>query len=331
MSLLFAGGRFAGGSVVCAFVLVGCGARTLSDSFAPVDAGVEAAHDSAPPQNCVPGASPVTLATADQAAALSVDATDVYFTDYLGTVHSVPKGGGPNSSIAVGRIPAPDAIPNLALDDRFVFWGDPQTPGLLRSSKGGGRVDLLTQLADPGWVAVSNELICWTDSMMLSCSRKLGFFVDPVAIASGTVFADVALDPETVYWIDVDGIQALDLPGGTIQPGQPRQLTSEHARHMALDDASIFFTNSVAVTKIPKAGGTASTVAAAVAPGAIAVDADNVYWLDDAQGSVWRAPKSGAASPAVVTNSVRAKASIAVDDECLYFATAGALMKVSKR
>ena len=45
------------------------------------------------------------------------------------------------------------------------------------------------------------------------------------------------------------------------------------------------------VVRAPRLGGPAEVLAGAITPTGIALDAACVYWVDSADGSVWKAPK----------------------------------------
>jgi hypothetical protein len=94
---------------------------------------------------------------------------------------------------------------------------------------------------------------------------------------------------------------------------------------LALDDASVFWTNLLGdVWRAPRSGAPgALAIAPSQAAGSIAVDADYVYWTTSVpSGSVIRAKKDGS-SPTAIAPNQDTPSGIFVDDTDVYWTTYG--------
>jgi hypothetical protein len=78
----------------------------------------------------VGGGTPVTLVSGqNQPLGIAIDATNIYWTNYGGTVMKVPLGGGMPTTLASGQQPT-----YIAVDATSVYW----------TNEGGGTVMKLT-------------------------------------------------------------------------------------------------------------------------------------------------------------------------------------------
>jgi len=154
-----------------------------------------------------------------------------------------------------------------------------------------------------------------------------GVCVAPPEVAAGLgAPGALTVDEGFVYFANTadDSIMRVVKTGGAATPlatGQPG------ARHLAIDATDVYFTDTLggAVMRVGKSGGMPELVTAAVQPGAIAVDADAVYWVNG--GTIMRIDKTaGAVATPLGTGS---PPELAVDDTYLYW-SATAIYRVTK-
>ncbi|XXX78730.1 hypothetical protein WMF30_08130 [Sorangium sp. So ce134] len=195
---------------------------------------------------------------------------------------------------------------------------DPKAPGRVGRAALDGRGP--TKVADAAaayHVAAASSVVCWTD-----------FGEDDGTEASGSVFCrtgaaepvevgskqrkphGIALDPRNpteVFWVNFGG----EVVRGAVDSNKPEVIFQDHGSEglygVALDERSVYWTNRVGgtVSMLPRgaapvgAGRGEPPVALAEGqrnPGAIAVDASAVYWInegspDQADGAVVRLAK----------------------------------------
>jgi hypothetical protein len=157
----------------------------------------------------------------------------------------------------------------------------------------------------------------------------------PTTLASMQEPVAMAVDAENVYWTNSD-FGDLTVRKVPIAGGPATILASyQHAGPIAVDSTSVYFASFVpgspggakgtsALRKVPLGGG--ATVTLASEPGcafAIAVDATNLYWLDDTdcagvQGTIKKLPLNGGAVT-TLASSQAFPSHIAVDATNVYW------------
>jgi hypothetical protein len=166
-----------------------------------------------------PGASPQTLAMGTSAAAVVVDATNVYWTDSGtqgssdGSIWKAPLAGGTPTLLASGQ-PNPSAI---AVDGANVYWtnfGAPNGSGsVMQVPIGGGTpVTIASELPDPRAIATDGSYVYWL-------STAIGVYKAPVGGGPTTTLAgglpsipyawDLAVDDTSVYFTAEQSIMKL--------------------------------------------------------------------------------------------------------------------------
>jgi hypothetical protein len=137
-------------------------------------------------------------------------------------------------------------------------------------------------------------------------------------LASGLDFpADLVVDAANVYWTDSveKTVTSEPLAGGA----QSVLVTASGAGNLTVDAQYVYYGTADSVEKVPIAGGMRTVLAGALStPGALAVDADYIYWSAPTQGSVFKAPLSGGTPVPIVTGRNN-PAWIAVDAGTLYW------------
>lgn len=90
---------------------------------------------------------------------------------------------------------------------------------------------------------------------------------------------------------------------------------------LALDDTNVYFVdyNGGGVFRVPKTGGTATTLATGQKSVRIAVDDTHVYWTNEQGSQISRVPKQGGATQ-VVTNQANTPFTFTLSDSTVYYA-----------
>ncbi len=142
----------------------------------------------------------------------------------------------------------------------------------------------------------------------------------------------VALDTTSVYW---GGVEKQALDGGTV--ATMATVPNTLAYGIAVDATSVYWvtqdngsTGIGLVLKVPMAGGTVTTLSAAVGnPSGVAVDSSHVYWSDSGGGShpaIFSVPIDGGT---VSTLSSQGPAwSLATDSTNVYYLSNGGVLRV---
>lgn len=109
----------------------------------------------------------------------------------------------------------------------------------------------------------------------------------PTTIASGVSGRDIAINATALYWQTSAGLGTAPLSGGA---PAAMAVSMPHVRQMTVDDAYVYWADDTdgTVMKAPLAGGTPTTLHAGDVPYAIAVDDRSVYWTSPSGGTVMR-------------------------------------------
>lgn len=278
--------------------------------------------------------------------AIAIDDTSIYWAEYLGgTIMKVGKAGGSPVPLASGQNPEEA----LTVDGEYVYWiGGGGVVG--RVAVAGGTPEVIATAADHGFtqqMAVNTTHIYWVfyrysgmaaDGALLRVPID-GGAVETLATVDGRAYG-VALDAANVYWSnsELDAIMRLPLSGGSSSP----LVTTSNVinANVQVDAANVYF-NDVFTGRILKGslgGGTATKLAEGNTPMTVAIDDNNVYWVDtEDDGAVRAVSKSGGAVATIASSQARPRA-IAVDDDAVYWSTlgvmgsseAGTVMKATK-
>jgi hypothetical protein len=271
------------------------------------------------------GGSIVTLASGTPALGatghryLAVDGTNVYWITPT-ALNAAPLAGGPTTALTAlpvsGSNPNPGTLSasSIAVGGGYVYWGD-LSDQIMRIPVAGGTPELLASGTYVTEIALDETNLYATSGKSVIEVPLAG---GPVTtLATGTFPASIAVDADDVYWSD-NGMEMHD-------PDYPPDVQGANV-------------NFGMVMKTPLQGGSATTLATSVGTrrgweaSFVAVDASNVYWLENTSGDPGQVVKV----PIVEGNAVTvacatATLSMAIDATSVYFGDYGALQKVTPR
>jgi hypothetical protein len=224
-----------------------------------------------------------------------------------------PKNGGPSTmfSPAGQYVPAAD----IATDPSHVYWVFPQDGivSILFAAKAGGEPASLIDLNFGPVGAAVDDVNLYTTGL----SGVLGIpksspgdfsLVDPTF---DSTFRGIAHDPGNIYFAEWQPCQGADCSIfsqiGAVPKDQPGAVlwlaarADKEPQRLAVDSTHVYWTEhdvsgippspAGAVIRAAKDGSSIEEVVTAKAPTGIALDSVCVYWVDEADGTVWRAPK----------------------------------------
>lgn len=153
--------------------------------------------------------------------------------------------------------------------------------------------------------------------------------------ATNTMPRAIALDPAAIYWTDQNGINRIALAGGApiktvVPPPSASALVVSTIPFFATPSSGSgtiesYSTDLVATHQIH--------ALAQNLPQALAVDADQIYWVTTDDGSVRRTPRTATqppTNPEVVVGGESNPQSIAVDASFVYFTTGSEVKRAPK-
>jgi len=293
--------------------------------------------------------------------AITVNGGTVYWTTtqsaqtMFGTIMTVPAAGGTPTALASGSPTDPWNPMSIAVDFANVYFtnldGGSATTGWVRKvPKGGGAVvQLASTLLSPSLSPVPPNV----DQPIFG----IGF--DALNVYYGTVGGELkvpiiggpvsgALAISAVYGVALDGngscatgyIGPLPQSNGFVfcQPEGSNIATSVAANlifpaGIAIDATNVYWTDNGdgTVNRAPRTGGTITTIASGQSfPFGIAIDSTNVYWTNNG-GQVMKAPLAGGTATTLASGQSYPMG-IAVDATSVYWTNNGdgSVMKSSK-
>lgn len=231
----------------------------------------------------------------------------------------------------------------VAVDHKDVYWVNSGTQirpqgSVMRIARHGGQAQVLADKLDsPQGMVVDDEAVYWLDTGSFAGTGQLKRVSkaggEPVVLASGLEFA-VSLVADDQFLYVEDGLRVFRIAK---QGGTPEVLFDSGnfflsiATGLAIDDQHLYFEysqvpGSFSIYSITKTGGdmtALATINALIPPSTfIAVDDSFLYWTDEVDGTIRRAPKAGGPSIALVTGLVTPPASgfFVTDAHRLFFA-----------
>ncbi len=337
-------------------LLSACGSRTYLDTGSAPDAAALAPDGGGPRSSkCVPGAAPVVFVS--NAIDLVSDGNGLLFVERrVGDMSGVWSVSTADGSLGAPLFMDADLHITFAVDTTHFYWSYDSDNGfgVRRVPRSGGAVETLTTLPDFARGLAVDDRDVYV-GLFSSTGGVRGLMRFPksggpiVAIADATYgFEVLALSATRVYARDPQWLWSFD----KATDARTHNLLPWASRAV-VDGEALFVTHGTdqwngqpptgRVYVLP--GGVAPAILLAerqASPTSLAVDGAFVYWLnigtlthDDAgtrpddNGTLMRMPKSGG-TPVTVTPTPGANGTIVVDDECVYWAANGAIMKVHK-
>ena len=280
---------------------------------------------------------------------LVVDSKNVYWTTgyNFADIWSCPVGGcKAPTTLAKGTSPI-----SVALDGTSLYWTDQAyfgNAGVYACSTTGCNntpTPLITNQSAPTGIAVDASNVYWTNAGTgTDGTIKL---CDKASCSSVTTFATeqtfpnrIAVDASMLYWTSADTVRSWWKNGFAGNTSADVILSGQGVVDLALDSTSLYWANVTSTESTVKrcalgsCGGTTVTLAAGQGDlGRIALDTQNVYWLNKAYaGAVLACAKSGCNSPTVLASGQKNPSGIAVDDACVYWVNSatGEVFRVAK-
>jgi hypothetical protein len=295
-----------------------------------------------------PVCQPVTLATGPvYIQGLAVGPTNVYWDNTMsgvpapaGTINSISIDGGNPTVLASAQ---PDPIV-LAADNTNLYWTDGSGVVKTMHVGGGGIATIASGQDNPYFVVVDANNVYWdtfNDGTVMSAPILGG---TPVTLATGQLHpASLAVTATHVYWAGDTSIAIFRVPigGGTVETlvaGGPPDAAYAGGGDIAVNATHLYWTQPGAtpttgtVMAIPLDGGSPTTLASDQdGPGAIALDATNVYWVTYNGGTVMALPLAGG-TPITLASGQSGPGGLALDATTVYWANyaGGQVMKVAK-
>lgn len=231
----------------------------------------------------------------------------------------------------------------VAVDDANIYWTDcgtnptAQDGRVMRMSKSTGQmIALASNQSCPTSIALDATNVYWlggaTSARTISRVAKDGGALS-VLVRDVDIRA-LAVDGVALYWTscDVSGyssaIMQMPLPNGGTGKVQKISATTSCANELAIDADNIYWIDSVGVMKIAKSGGASTQLASAqFHPRNLALDTMNAYWLADTY--VVRVAKTGGSPSVLAVN--QDPGVLAVDATNIYWSlNSGSLVRMDK-
>lgn len=241
-----------------------------------------------------------------------------------GAVMKVSRLGGPSTTLISGSVYDVSEQfwmrPNIALDDSNVYWTDPATDGpdsgsVTKISKiGGTSTKLASNLAKPSAIAADGTNVYWTmfDAGGVMMVPRDGGPTTVLAPPDQRGGMGIAIGGGNVYWTSSAAVMRVPIAGGdsvTVESGTRSWAIATDSESIywmsrpSLPASGEFFFNcyyfDMTLKKAPVAGGTETVLVKGISVGprvstsTMAVDATNVYWVDEATSSVMTVGKDG--------------------------------------
>ena len=210
----------------------------------------------------------------------------------------------------------------IAVDATTVYVSQVEPAPLVAIPVGGGAASLLGARAEGHGLAVDERRLYWSDGRSLLACDRSNCTGSTVILASGASgVTDIALDASNVYWTATGG----SAPGRVMKVSKNGGTPLDGGRS---DGAGASVDGGSAV-----AGDSPVQIATARWPYNVAVDATNVYWIEQVQpnSGVLKAPIAGGPVVQLAVSDPIEPMGIALDEDNVYFGNGeGTVFEVSK-
>lgn len=247
---------------------------------------------------------------------IDVDSINIYIAEtgtppnYLdGTIKSIPKAGGPITTLASNQV---NPVRGLATDGTDVYWSEHTTSGDLKKVPvGGGTITtLISGLNKPYGSVLDSANTYWSEwggGTIKSIPKTGG--TPTIIVSSASYPCYIVVDSTNLYWSE--GSCAQNLKSVAKSGGTPTTFYTSPSGYglavRAVDSNYIYFhehpcgtTGAGSIKKIPISGGTATTLASGInSPYDLDVDSIDVYICEGGtspnytDGAIKKVPISG--------------------------------------
>jgi len=222
----------------------------------------------------------------------------------------------------------------IAVDSTTVYLSQVDPSPLMTVPVGGGAASPLGVLQAEGHgLAVDEQRLYWSDGRSLLACDRSNCSDSAVILASGQIgITRIAFDATNVYWTALSGslglghVMKVDKNGGTPVDGASTDAGGP-ADGGGAEDGSAASADGASPVGAPV------EIAAAKWPYDVAVDATNVYWIDQMQpnSGVLKAPIAGGPAVQLAVTDPIEPMGIALGGDNVYFANGeGTVFEVSK-
>ncbi|HLL52935.1 MAG TPA: hypothetical protein VK447_05275 [Myxococcaceae bacterium] len=202
------------------------------------------------------------------------------------------------------------------------FWVEQTNPGnVMKAPVGGSPVALATNRFGPVAVATDGGNVYWVENGNPGQVLRVSANGGTITALAGNRFAlmGVATDGTNVYWLESTnpgGIMKVPVGGGAMTA----VLTNRFGvSHIAVDSANLYWVEGTTLQKMPKAGGTITTLATRVSAEGLATDGVKVYWAENFNpGNIMMVPVGGG-TPTNLHSGPHALLGVGVDDTNVYW------------
>lgn len=275
---------------------------------------------------------------------VAVDATTIYWTNYIRPTSSSPAGGSVMKMPLEGGLPQVTTVAHdqssptgIAVDSANIYWTNFDGGTVMKVAIGGGTPSVVAQgQGHPLRIVVDTTSIYWTNNTSGSVMKAptAGGAMTTLASPSGSLAWGIAVDSTSVYWTSfsatASAVMKVPLGGGSVASLTE---TAEPLEDIVADATSLYWVSAAAgtVSKMPIGGGLATVLShgSIGGPYGIAVDATNIYWTDSISGTLMKTSLDGQSTTTLASKQETPR-SVAVDGKCVYWVAVGHVMKVAK-